>query len=226
VPKKAYHHGNLRPALIKAGLRAIADEGPDGFTLRDVARRVGVSPPAVYRHFRDKEDLLVAIAGECAERLAAMMIEAVADAPADPLERFRATGIAYVRFAVRHPEHFRALGVPGLLERTPPEQRFGEKQWHDTERAVLAEAQAAGKLAGLPLDEILLAAQALMHGLAHMIIEGRFGDVDDAKATELAIAVSRAIGVGFVPRVEEVVDPRGEVGVKPVAKPASSWRKK
>jgi AcrR family transcriptional regulator len=226
VPKKAYHHGNLRPALIKAGLRAIADEGPDGFTLRDVARRVGVSAPAVYRHFRDKEDLLVAIAAECADRLAAMMVEAVANAPADPLERFRATGIAYVRFAVTHPEHFRALSVPGLLARTPPERRVGERQWHFNERRVLEEAQAAGTLAALPLDEILLAAQALMHGLAHMIIEGRFGDVDDAKATELAIAVSRAIGVGFVPRAEEVVDPRGAVNVKPVAKTTSSWRKK
>lgn len=226
MAKKAYHHGNLRPALIKAALRAIADEGPDGFTLRDVARRVGVSPPAVYRHFRDKEDLLVAVAAECADRLAAMMIAAVADAPADPLERFRATGIAYVRFAVTHPEHFRALSVPGLLERTPTEQRVGEQQWHDTERKSLADAQAAGLLAPLPLDEVLMSAQALMHGLAHMIIEGRFGEVDEAKATELAIAATRAIGVGFVPRSEEVVDPRGAVGVKPVAKPASSWRKR
>jgi AcrR family transcriptional regulator len=226
VPKKAYHHGNLRPALIKAALRAIAEEGPNGFTLRDVARRVGVSPPAVYRHFRDKEDLLAAVAAECAERLAAMMIEAVANAPADPLERFRATGIAYVRFAVAHPEHFRALAVPGLLERMPPEQRAGEERWHANERVVLEQAQAAGLLAPLPLGEILLAAQALMHGLAHMIIEGRLGDVDDAKATELAIAVSRAIGVGFVPRTEAVVDPRGDIDVKPVPKTASSWRKK
>lgn len=226
MAKKAYHHGNLRSALIKAALRAIADEGPDGFTLRDVARRVGVSPPAVYRHFRDKEDLLVAVAAECAERLASMMIAAVADAPADPLERFRATGIAYVRFAVTHPEHFRALSVPGLLERTPPEQSAGERRWHETERKSLADAQAAGLLAPLPLDEVLMSAQALMHGLAHMIIEGRFGEVDEAKATELAIAATRAIGVGFVPRSEEVIDPRGAIEVKPVAKPATSWRKK
>jgi AcrR family transcriptional regulator len=226
MAKRAYHHGNLRSALIKAALRAVADEGPDGFTLRDVARRVGVSPPAVYRHFRDKEDLLVAVAAECAERLAGMMIDAVANAPADPLERFRTTGIAYVRFAVAHPEHFRALAVPGLLERIPAAQRAGEEQWRAHERRVLEGAQAAGMIAPLPLGEILLAANALMHGLAHMIIEGRLGDVDDAKATEFAIAVSRAIGVGFVPRTEAIVDPRGDVAVEPVPSAKSAWRKK
>jgi len=226
MAKRAYHHGNLRAALIKAGLRAIADAGPDGFTLRDVARRVGVSAPAVYRHFRDKEDLLVAIAAECNERLGAMMVEAVANAPADPLERFRATGIAYVRFAVAHPEHFRALSVPGLLERTPPEQRASEEQWHASERRALEDAQAAGLIAPLPLDELLLSAHALMHGLAHTIIEGRLGDVDDARATELAIAVTRAIGVGFVPRTDEVRDPRTDVAVKPRANPKSAWRKR
>nr|MBA3541734.1 TetR/AcrR family transcriptional regulator [Deltaproteobacteria bacterium] len=110
MPRR-YHHGNLRETLVKVALRAIAEDGLEGFTLREVARRAGVSAPAVYRHFADKDDLLVAVASECAERLAAVMVEAVERAPAHPLERFRATGIAYVRFAVAHPEHFRAIGV-------------------------------------------------------------------------------------------------------------------
>jgi len=205
--KRAYHHGNLRPALVAAALREIAHEGRDGFSLRGVARRAGVSAAAVYRHFVDKEDLLVAVAGECAERLGAAMTEAVANAPSDPLSRFRATGIAFVRFAVAHPEHFRALSVPGLSERTPPEQRASKAAFEQAERRALAEAQAHGLIAALPLDDILVAANSLVRGLAHMIVEGRLGVVDDARATELAIAVTGVIGEGLVPRAEPPCEP-------------------
>src|SRR5678815_5715575 len=96
LAKRGYHHGNLRAALIKATLRAIAEDGPEGFTLRDVARRAGVSPAAPYRHFRDKDELLAAVAGECAERLGAAVDAAVAQASADALDQFRHVGIAYV----------------------------------------------------------------------------------------------------------------------------------
>jgi AcrR family transcriptional regulator len=206
--KRAYHHGNLRPALIAAALREIAHEGPDGFSLRGVARRAGVSAAAVYRHFRDKDDLLVAVAGECADRLGAAMAEAVASAPSDdPLSKFRATGIAFVRFAVAHPEHFRALSVPGLSERTPPEQRASKIAFDRAERQSLAEAQARGLIAALPLDDILVAAASLVRGLAHMIVEGRLGAVDDARATELAIAVTGVIGEGLVPRADPPCGP-------------------
>jgi len=205
--KRAYHHGNLRPVLIAAALREIAHEGPDGFSLRGVARRAGVSAAAVYRHFRDKEDLLVAVAGECAERLGAATVEAVAQAPNDPLSRFRATGVAFVRFAVAHPEHFRALSVPGLTERTPPEQRASKAAFEQTERHALAAAQAQGLVAALPLDDILIAGYALVSGLAHMIVEGRLGVVDDARATELAIAITGVIGEGLVPRGDPPCEP-------------------
>lgn len=205
--KRAYHHGNLRDALIAAALRELAQAGPDGFALRSVARRAGVSAPAVYRHFQDKDDLLAAVAIECADRLTAVMTEAVAAAPPDPLERFRATGIAYVRFAVAHPEHFRAMSVPGLLERTPPAQRERVLGWQAAERQALGDAQARGLIADLPLDDILLAASATVCGLAHMIIEGQLGEVDDARATELAIKATAALGAGFWPRRERVDDP-------------------
>jgi len=223
MPKHAYHHGNLRPALIKAALRAIADEGPDKFTLRDVARRAGVSAPAVYRHFESKDDLLAAVAADAAERLGAMMVEAVTHAPEDPIERFRATGIAYVKFAVAHPEHFRALNLPGIVQRTPTEPMSRQQAWQADERVRLAAARAAGQTSQLSVDEILLSASALVHGLAHMIVEGQLGDVDEKRAVELALIVTRAIGVGFLPRSEDLVDPRGNVAIKASPKPTTSW---
>lgn len=213
--KRAYHHGNLRAALISAGLAELAREGLDGVSLRGVARRVGVAPTAVYRHFADKEALLAAIADECSDRIAAVMQAAVAEVPASagPLERFRATGIAYVRFAVAHPEHFRAIAVPGFTERAPPEKVAQQLAWQASERAILERAQDDDEFSRMPLDDALLAASALVHGLAMMIVEGRLGPVDDARAIALAEAATRALGVGFLPRAEAWTDPRGHVRV-------------
>jgi AcrR family transcriptional regulator len=208
IPRKQYHHGNLRAALIKAGLRAIAEEGPEGFSLRGVATRAGVTAPAVYRHFQDKDELLAAIAAECNERLGAVVAASLAQAEgADALARFRQTGIAYVQFAVEHPEHFRALTIPGVLAKLPADQRAEMDAWHAEQRRGLEAAQRAGVIADLPLDELMLAANALVHGLAHLIVEGKLGDVDEARARELAIAVTGAFGVGLIPRAAPPGDP-------------------
>ncbi len=210
IAKRAYHHGNLRAALVQATLRAIAEEGPDGFTLRDVARRAGVSPAAPYRHFKDKDELLAAVAGECADRLAQMMMEAIAEAPPDdPLAQFRAVGIACVEFAVAHPEHFRAMNLPGLAARVPGEQQQKLDAWHDGQRRALAAAQAAGLIANVPLDDLVLAASSLIHGLSHLIVEGQLGEVSPARARQLAIAATGVIGVGLLPRPEPVPAPSG-----------------
>lgn len=213
IPKKQYHHGNLREALIKAGLRAVAEDGPDGFSLRGVATRAGVTAPAVYRHFKDKDELLAAIAAECSERLAATVTESLARASDNSLDRFRHVGIAYVQFAAAHPEHFRAMTLPGLLAKMPADQRAQMDAWHAEQRRDLEGGQAAGQIAEIPVDELLLAANALVHGLAHLIAEGQLGHVDAKRATELAIAVTGAMGVGFIPRDKPPGDP-----MRPAAK--------
>lgn len=207
IPKKQYHHGNLREALIKAGMRAVADDGPDGFSLRGVATRAGVTAPAVYRHFADKEELLAAIAAECLERFAAAINDALAAEPGNSLARFRATGIAIVQFAVAQPEHFRAMTVPGLFSRLTPETRAEMDAWQEQQRQELLVGQAAGEIAEIPVDELLLAANAAVHGLAHMIVEGQLGAVDAKRAKQLAIAVTGALGVGFIPRDKRPTDP-------------------
>src|SRR5262245_53999387 len=91
--RTTYHHGNLQRALIDAALAALAEEGPEKLSLRDVARRAGVSPAAPYRHFPDKDALIAAVAAECASRMGEVMDSAVARAGDDPVDRFRATGI-------------------------------------------------------------------------------------------------------------------------------------
>lgn len=212
--KAAYHHGNLKLALIAATMKEIASHGIEGFSLRGVARRAGVSAPAVYRHFADKGAMLVAVATQCAERLGAVMVEAVNAAPPEPLEQFRATGIATVRFAVAHPEHYRLVCMPGVVDAIPEPMRAKQKAFQAAQLDMMRDAQAKGLISDLPLDDLLLTAQATVAGLAHAIIEGRLGEIDDARATELAIAVTAVLGVGLIPREEDVTDPCRKIVVK------------
>lgn len=200
IPKRQYHHGNLREALLKAGIRAIAEDGPDGFSLRDVAKRAGVTPPAVYRHFPDKDALLAAIAAECSQRLAATVSESLVAAKGGSLDRFRQIGIAYVQFAAANPEHFRAMTVPGLLQRLPRAERDEMDTWVQAQRRDLEAGKAAGEIGDIDVDELLLTANSLVHGLAHSIVEGRLGHVDAKRARELATAVTGVLGVGLLPR--------------------------
>jgi AcrR family transcriptional regulator len=204
--RRSYHHGNLRSALVKAGLRALAHDGVAGFSLRDVARRAGVSASAVYRHFEDKEQLLAAIAAECSERLYTTIGTAMA-AATDALARFRQSGIAYVQFAVENPEHFRVLTIPGLFDRLPPDARAKLDAAKAAQRADIEAGIAAGVIADIPVDEILLTAQATVHGLAHLIVEGELGEVDRERAKDLAIAATGALGCGFLPRATPFGDP-------------------
>lgn len=204
--KAAYHHGNLKSALIAAGLKEIARHGIEGFSLRGVARRAGVSAPAVYRHFADKDDLIATLAMEAWERLMAMTADAMAKAPPAALEQFRASGVSIVRFAVANPEHFRVICLPGAFERAPAEFRARYEAAEQANRQALADAQAQGVIAQLPLDQLMLAANSLVMGLAHQIIEGRLGKVDDKRATELANAATQVLGVGLVPRDDDTYD--------------------
>lgn len=216
--KAAYHHGNLKPALIAAGLKEIAQHGIEGFSLRGVARRAGVSAPAVYRHFADRDDLVAAIAMEAWERLMSMIADAMAKAPPEPLEQFRANGVTLVRFAVANPEYFRVICMPGAFDRAPADFRAKWEAAEAANRQALADAQAQGVIANIPLDQLMLAANATVMGLAHSIIEGRLGKVDDARATELANVVTQVLGVGLIPRDGDTFDPTIGTTVKGTAK--------
>src|SRR5499425_1218502 len=106
--RKPYHHDNLREALLEEAVRLIGEAGPGALTLREVARRAGVSHNAPYRHFRDKDDLLAAIAQEGFERLTATIRTAAAKKRI-PFEQLESAGIAYVEFAQAQPEHFSVM---------------------------------------------------------------------------------------------------------------------
>jgi AcrR family transcriptional regulator len=105
---RKYHHGDLRQVLLAEGMKLVQENGPDNVSLRELARRAGVSPMAPYRHYPDKDSLLAALAAEGFRRLAAQLSrETDASAPAGtPLLQ---CGLAYVRFALAEPALFRLM---------------------------------------------------------------------------------------------------------------------
>lgn len=207
MSKATYHHGNLKPALIAAALKEITQHGYDGFSLRGVARRAGVSAPAVYRHFEDKDALVSAVAVDAYVRLEEMVAEDVRKAPPHPVQQFRAGGVAIVRFAVAHPEYFRVIHLPGAFANASPEFRRRQAEDIERKRTLVRAAQEQGLIAALPADQVLMAANALVTGLAHQIIDGKFGKVDDKRATELAKLATQVLGIGLEPRDVDETDP-------------------
>lgn len=99
--RDTYHHGNLRAALIEAGLELTRTRGPAALSLRDVTRRAGVSPSAAYRHFADREQLLHAIAERIQDDMAERMQASPVPAGLSGRERLRAVGLGYIGFALR-----------------------------------------------------------------------------------------------------------------------------
>lgn len=106
--KNTYHHGNLRETLINAGLNALKKQDSDDFSLREVARDVGVSATSVYRHFSDKQALIDALCIEGASMLAKSQSEAM-NTEGGGQKGLDATGFAYVKFALENPRLFRFM---------------------------------------------------------------------------------------------------------------------
>jgi AcrR family transcriptional regulator len=169
--KSRYHHGDLRRALIDASLALIAKEGFSALTLREVARRAGVTHAAPYRHFADKEALLVAVAEEGFRTMAAQMRERMAQANG-PVERLGACGMAYVLFAVRNPSHFRVMFGPHFSK--PVEQLgLGVKEGNAFGLLMqnLVEGQKAGVLREGDPQQLALGAWSMVHGLASLLVD-------------------------------------------------------
>ncbi len=181
-PRDRYHHGDLRSALLEAAVEAIAEKGLHGLSLRECARRLGVSHAAPYRHFPDKDHLLAAIA----EQGFGWLIEAGQEAMAgldDAEERIRAYGLAYVRFAVAHPEHLRVMFASEIADDAigPECQAAGDAAF-ELLRSTSAELLGdPGEGEELPTA---LSFWSVAHGFSMLLIDGRIPpehiDTDEA----------------------------------------------
>jgi AcrR family transcriptional regulator len=169
---KPYHHGNLREALLAAAIRLIAEVGPTAFTLREVARRAGVSHNAPYRHFRDRDDLLAAVAAQGFRELTRAMNEAAAT-KSDPLERLKHAGLGYVTFALRRPEHFTVMFDAPLSKRKHPDSAAAGEESFGTLLRFVKDSQDEGRLPSGDLRPMALLAWTMVHGIAKLATTGR-----------------------------------------------------
>lgn len=112
--RERYHHGNLREALIQAALAMIAERGLAGFAIAELARVVGVSPAAPYRHFRDRNAVIAEVARRGFESLAADLAAATAGLQGDPLGALERAAQAHVAFARREPAVYAAMFDAGF----------------------------------------------------------------------------------------------------------------
>lgn len=193
--ERAYHHGNLKAALIEAGLAALSEVEPDALSLRQLAKTVGVSPNAAYRHFADKRDLLDAMAAECFRRFAASQHKAVQGLD-DPVKRLEASGLAYVDFARTHPAMHRLMFQQLACKATTASTDLVAQSLGAM--SVLLEA-ASALLQAPPQDErvrvLAAACWSLVHGLSNLAMTGQLDvfDMDVAELIRRVVAMSATL---------------------------------
>ena len=166
--KQAYHHKDLRNALIDEALAILASEGSGELTLRGLARRLGVTHTAPYAHFADKKALLVAVADEGFERLKEAL-KGARDSTADLHERFVAQGLAYVRFARENPNLYRLMFVDPVLSKEPDCVVGGD----DAFGILLETVSSLGISSETEIAYIGVAVWASVHGVAMLEIDER-----------------------------------------------------
>lgn len=175
LPAQTYHHGDLKTQLIREGLKLLDAEGYDGFTLRKVATRCGVSQTAPYRHFKNKDDLISAITGQALQAFGAQLETAVNAYPGDPRAQLKAMGAAYVHFFAENPETLRLLFLSDISLRT---QFAGDNaiQKHYQSfhflQDVTAEYIRQNPDSRFTHNELMVYSWGLVHGISTLIATG------------------------------------------------------
>lgn len=179
--RSTYRHGDLRRALLEAGMELARDGGPDAVVLREATRRAGVVPNAAYRHFAGRQDLLQAVRAAALASLAqAIEAELAAlDASAAPADfaraSLRAVGIGYMQFALAEPGLFRtAFSVPDEREGVPAPDKAGDSGLNPYQLlgAALDRMVAAGVLPAARRPGAEYLAWSAVHGLSMLVIDG------------------------------------------------------
>jgi AcrR family transcriptional regulator len=163
---RPYHHGDLRRALIGAAHDLLELEGPDALSLRAVAREAGVSPAAPYHHFKDKNELLAAVADQGFADLAEDLRKTL-DATPVAADRISAMGGTYVAFAVRRRPLYRVMIATSRTRDRPPEPGSAHSEVVSLMRSVIAETSGPGATQE-DIDLANMAAWAFIHGLADL----------------------------------------------------------
>jgi AcrR family transcriptional regulator len=194
-----YHHGNLREALIAAGVELAEAGGPDAVVLREAARTVGVSHNAAYRHFADREALLAAVGARALTAFGALMAERIAAAatgsgPEAAGARLQASGRAYVEFAVTQPGLFRMVCAESLHE-IDPDPDVTHPYVQLTQR--LDELVATGVIPPERRPNAEIGAWSAVHGFAMLVLDGPLRHATPAEREHGLAEVLRMVREGL-----------------------------
>jgi AcrR family transcriptional regulator len=201
VARKAgrYHHGDLRRALLEAASDLVKEKGPAGVTLREAARRAGVTHAAPYRHFADKEALLAELAEEGFVRLRAEIEQAIEGVAPDAL--LETLGVMYVRFARTNPSQFRVMfgAEMGDKRRYPSLMRADQAVFDLVCDAIRKMQDAALMAAGNPA-RLGLVHWSMLHGVAALVVDGQMerAGVRDEQIDEFARRVAKTGAAGLM----------------------------
>jgi AcrR family transcriptional regulator len=167
--KPRYHHGDLRNALLDAGSAVAHDVGADALSLREVARRAGVSHTAAYNHFADKNDLLRGLAIRAFDELA-IELEAATSAGGPPLEEIAVT---YLRFAFAHAAEFRFMFQRSLCmpEGVYDPLEVAQRESQAVLRREIVRLQSSRELRPADPDDVLLTVWSQVHGITTIVLE-------------------------------------------------------
>jgi AcrR family transcriptional regulator len=191
VPRRRYHHGDLRRALLRSAERIIKKRGLAFVSLREVARDSRVSHSAPAHHFGNKAGLLTAFAADGFARMAEVCGAEVKKAPQTGPDLLEAIGRGYVRFAIDNPEHFGVMFREELLDTSSPEFATAADRAYDVLAQAIKKCVAEGYLEGADLDAVTASAWAVAHGLATLWIGGRLRsrshDKDGIRAASRAL---------------------------------------
>ncbi|WP_035850442.1 TetR/AcrR family transcriptional regulator [Kitasatospora azatica] len=205
MPKTAYHHGDLRQALIRAGIDVARTGGPAAVVLRAVSREVGVSHNAAYRHFADREDLLAAVAAGCMERLGRLMVERTAEVRSpDPVERawarLEAIGRAYIEFALTEHGWFRTAFSGAAAHGGKPPVPAADQCATDPYTLLAQRLDELVEVGALPAERrpgAQYAAWAAVHGLSSLLVDGPLQDLPEGERRAAADSVLATVSRGL-----------------------------
>jgi len=183
---RSYHHGDLKEALLKASLELVSEKGPHGFTLAEVCRKAGVSVAAPYRHYRDREALLAAIALTGFEHQFEVLSQAVNECPDKTFEALRALADRYVNFAIANPSTYRVMFGSDLSKAKFPElyataRRAFEVVFCTVEKCLIAEKKTTENTYALSVSM-----WSHCHGIAMLCVDGFLREIAmDERVSEL-----------------------------------------
>lgn len=188
-PKQSkYHHGDLRRVLISTAEEIIASQGSDAVTLRQLSRRIGVSHTAVYRHFKNKHELLCALALEGFKELESRFQKIDPQDRMPPRRQISAIGKAYIEFALENPARFRVMfGHVLLNEERTPELREAATRSFNRLRMVIERGQKKGVIRSGDSLDLTSVGWSMAHGITQLLLDGQLAIINGGQATPALI---------------------------------------